>query len=195
MASRRRTGYPDSEIARLITKKAHKLSKCSEYRDEELDDIKQELHLRWLEIRAQHNSRRGSTVTYADIALNNHIRNMIASRRAQKRDDRRCTCSLDDPIDNLDEKGMTRHEIYNQDDYFGATGGRNRPQRELYDLCIDIRRALGRLSPRQRELAMRLKTQKVTEAAQAMKIPRTTLYGWLERIRGVFVELGLDEYL
>jgi len=195
MANRRQAGYPDSEIARLIAKKAHKLSKCSEYQNNDFDDIMQELHLRWLEIRAQHESERGSIVTYADIALNNHIRNMIASRRAQKRDDRRCTCSLDDPIDNGNEKGMTRHEVYDQDKYFGTTGIVNRPQRELDDLRIDVRRALGRLSPRQRELAMRLKTQKVTEAAQAMKIPRTTLYGWLERIRVVFAELGLDEYL
>ena len=185
----------DEKVARIIRLKAKRLIESAEFKEGERKDIEQELHLQWLLRQSRFDPTRGELETFADVVLNNAIRTMIEERRAAKRDYRLCTCSLDDPIDVQGEKGMTLHETYDQDDYFQATGRKNQPQRELDDLRLDIRRALRRLSPSQRELALRLRTQTVAEAARAMKIPRTTLYGWLEHVRVVFAELGLDEYL
>jgi DNA-directed RNA polymerase specialized sigma24 family protein len=194
MASQRKRELSDSEVARLIKMKAYKLHKRPEYRGEGLADIEQDLHLKWLETKVRYDPTRGSNLAFADIALNNHIRNMIASRRAQKRNVLRCAHSLDAPVDNADELGMTGHEIYDQDGYFAATG-MNRPQGWVEELRIDLGRVLQRLPTHERELTLRLLTHTLSDVAQAMKIPRTTLYGWLEHIRGVFTELGLDEYL
>jgi len=194
MPSQNNTGYPDPEVARLIRMKARRFRNCPEFMGEELEDLEQELHLKWLESRKHYDVKRGPIATYADFVLNNHIRNMLEARRAQKKAVQRCTCSLDDPVDEENEKGMTRHEIYNQDDYFSATGGRNRPQGEVQDLQLDLRRVLKRLPPRQRELARRLMNQSVSEAAREMKISRVTAHNWAKVISAVFAEGGLDEY-
>jgi len=185
----------DEKVARIIRLKAKRLIESAEFKEGERKDVEQELHLQWLLRQSRFDPTRGELETFVDVVLNNVIRTMVEARRAAKRDCCQCTCSLDDPVDAAAEGGMTRHETYDQDDYFQATGARNRPQGELHDLRLDVRRALRRLSPSQRELALRFRTQTVAEAARAMKIPRTTLYGWLEHVRVVYVELGLDEYL
>ena len=85
MASRCRVGSPDQEIARIIKMKARKLTQCPEYQYDDPRDIEQDLHVRWLEVQSRHDPSRGGIATYADITLNNHTRNMIASRRTQRR--------------------------------------------------------------------------------------------------------------
>lgn len=185
----------DEKVAQLIRLKARRLAESAKDTATEGEDIEQELALHWLMRRGRFDAGRGRRETFADVVLNNATRTMLAARRAGKRDERSCTCSLDDAVVAQDDLDMTRHETYDQDDYFQATGTRNRPWRELHELSLDVRRALRRLSPGQRELARRLMNQTVSEAARSMNISRTTLYARLKDIREVFTELGLDEYL
>ncbi len=195
MEDHRKWTANDEKVARIVRLKANRLVKSAEFAATERQDVEQELILRWLTRRGRFDAARGRLETFADVILNNAIRTMLEARRAGKRDERLCIYTLDDSIDKQAERGMTRHETYNQDDYFQAMGVRKCPPEELYDLRLDVGQALRRLSPRQRELAQRLMNQTVSEAARSMKISRTTLYAWLKPIREVFTELELDGYL
>lgn len=185
----------DEKVAQLIRLKMRKLTKSREIAGRERQDIEQELILHWLRRRARFNAARGSLETFADVVLNNVIHTMLEARRAKKREQRLCDCSLDDLLNEQTNRNLTRGDAYDRDDCFLATVARNRPQWELEDLQLDVRQALRRLPLRQRELARRLMHQSTSEAARSMNITRTTLYTWRKTIRKVFTELGLDEYL
>jgi DNA-directed RNA polymerase specialized sigma24 family protein len=62
---------------------------------------------------------------------------------------------------------------------------------------IDIGRALARLTPVQRQLCQMLGEEGLTikEAAERLRIPRGTLYEEIKRIRRVFADQGLGDYL
>jgi DNA-directed RNA polymerase specialized sigma24 family protein len=63
--------------------------------------------------------------------------------------------------------------------------------------CIDIGRVLERLTPVQRQLCQMLGAEGLTikEAAERLRIPRGTLYEEIKRIRKVFADQGLGDYL
>ena len=62
---------------------------------------------------------------------------------------------------------------------------------------IDIGRVLERLTPVQRQLCQMLGAEGLTikEAAERLRIPRGTLYEEIKRIRKVFADQGLGDYL
>ena len=62
---------------------------------------------------------------------------------------------------------------------------------------IDIGRVLARLTPVQRQLCQLLGEEGLTikEAAERLRIPRGTLYEEIKRIRQVFADQGLGDYL
>jgi RNA polymerase sigma-70 factor (ECF subfamily) len=62
---------------------------------------------------------------------------------------------------------------------------------------IDVARALDRLTPAQRRLCVMLGEEglSIKEAAERLRIPRGTLYEEIKRIRKVFADYGLGDYL
>ena len=190
MANRRRVGSPDQEIARIIKMKARKLTQCPEYRDDDPRDIEQDLHVRWLEIRSRHDASRGGIVTYADITLNNHIRNMIAARRTQRRAGR--TDALPHPdvhTQTVPPEGRCPDGDVDIDEI-----GRE-PDFEALDLRIDLRSVLRKLRPELREITEALAQDGVSGVARSRKVSRPTLYQRLSELRKIFTDWGLDEYL
>ena len=61
---------------------------------------------------------------------------------------------------------------------------------------IDLSRALGKLTARQRRLCQVLKEgYTMEEASEILKTPRTTLYDEKERIKALFFKENLRDYL
>ena len=60
------------------------------FSDEDLRDLEQELLLRLWQQRRHFNPRRGKWSTFCNNVYGNHIRNIIAHRRAACRDYRKC---------------------------------------------------------------------------------------------------------
>jgi len=185
----------NEEIEGIIRLKAKALSRSRGFHESEYEDIQQDLHLHWLEHRAGYKSARGNPLTFADIVLNNKIRSMIRARRAGKRDYRRNAYSLDDPLESDGQIKGTRHEIYDKDRYARQVGNETRSRLEIESTRSSIRDVLKVLPPHHRELTCRLAFQTMAEAAREMKVPRTTLYTWLEEIRAAFARAGLREDL
>ena len=70
------------------------------------------------------------------------------------------------------------------------------PTREAAtDLRGDLDAVLGRLTPRQRDICDQLLRESVSPAARELGLPRSTVRDEIARIRVVFEEAGLAEYL
>jgi len=72
----------------------------------------------------------------------------------------------------------------------------NGPDREAAsDLRGDLDVVLSRLTPRQRDVCDQLLRESVSPAARELGLPRSTVRDEIARIRVVFEEAGLDQYL
>ena len=100
--------------------------------------------------------------------------------------------SLDAPIDGSDD-GVTLAELLADNEIPPDEAGAIDPRHAR----IDIGRAMARLTPVQRRLCQMLGEEglSVKEAAERLRIPRGTLYEEIKRIRKVFADHGLGDYL
>lgn len=72
------------------------------------------------------------------------------------------------------------------------SGGEWRRQIELKS---DLKAAMEKLTPKQREICNMLLREAVTPAARELGIPRSTLRDAIAKIRDVFRDAGLEDYL
>jgi len=63
------------------------------------------------------------------------------------------------------------------------------------ELVHDVAAVLAKLPPKLRDLCERLKHHSITEVAQQLGIPRTTLHDAIGRLRQHFEDAGLRDYL
>ena len=111
------------------------------------------------------------------------------------RDYRLCSCSLNDRLEDEEGRSIERMETLDQEDYLRRTGKLSRPMSELRNLSIDLRSAVQTLPPELRELCKRLQTESVTEISRDTGIPRGTIYESIKKLRAIFEDAGLKDYL
>jgi RNA polymerase sigma-70 factor (ECF subfamily) len=150
---------------------------------EERDDLVQECLEHWLCQRARYAALRGAALsTFMRRVLEHHLLDLDERRFAQKRGGGQSP----DSLDAEGEGGISLYDITasNQDTAQAAT------------FNLGLARALSKLTPEQRVLTEALNSgQTMVEAARAADRARSSLYRDLERIRDVFREEGLDEFL
>ena len=161
---------------------------------EEFDDLMQECLAHWIVVRRKLAPDPDSPpVGYMAQVIRNKLTDLIRERAADKRTAERDALSLDAAPDGSDE-GLTLAELLADDEsaqQADADAVDRQPAR------IDIGRALARLTPVQRQLCQMLGEEGLTikEAAERLRIPRGTLYEEIKRIRRVFADRGLGDYL
>ncbi|MCO5108791.1 MAG: sigma-70 family RNA polymerase sigma factor [Burkholderiaceae bacterium] len=161
---------------------------------EEFDDLMQECLAHWIVVRRKLPlDPDAPPVAYMAQVIRNKLTDLIREQAADKRAGEQDALSLDASLDGSDD-GMTLADLLAdnesaQPDDPGAV--------ERRDACIDIGRVLARLTPVQRQLCQMLGEEGLTikEAAERLRIPRGTLYEEIKRIRQVFADQGLGDYL
>jgi RNA polymerase sigma-70 factor (ECF subfamily) len=125
--------------------------------------------------------------------IRNKLTDLIREQAADKRAGEHDALSLDASLDGSDD-GMTLADLLAdnesaQPDDLGSVERRH--------ARIDIGRVLARLTPVQRQLCQLLGEEGLTikEAAERLRIPRGTLYEEIKRVRQVFADQGLGDYL
>ncbi len=68
-------------------------------------------------------------------------------------------------------------------------------QQHIINLRIDLSEVMPRLTPFQRQIVDLLQRDALTPVAEQLGIPRRTLRDQCARIRDVFRDAGLEEYL
>jgi RNA polymerase sigma-70 factor (ECF subfamily) len=161
---------------------------------EEFDDLMQECLAHWIVVRRKlAPDRDAPPVAYMAQVIRNKLMDLIREQAAEKRAGEQEALSLDAALDGTDD-GLTLGDLLAADesaqqDEAGAV--------DHHHARIDIGRALARLTPIQRQLCQMLGEEGLTikEAAERLRIPRGTLYEEVKRIRKVFSDQGLGDYL
>lgn len=194
MGSSNRYAGIDEHVAIPVRHKARSLVGCYGIREADQEDYEQELMLDVLQRMAKYDPSRARKTTFVTRLIWNKLASIAEARKAGKRDYRTPVYSLTGWVKDATNGFLQRIETIDQDHYLLRTG-RRRSQQEVLDLSIDLKRATDLLPPELRDLCRRLRYETVTEISRSKGIPRGTLYEAIGRIRVVFEERGLRDYL
>ena len=131
-------------------------------------------------------------VSYMAQVLRNKLTDMIREMTANKRAGDPGALSLDAPLDGT-EDGITLGDVLADEQADPAAPG----DLDSRHARIDLTRAMAFLTPNQRRLCQLLGEEglSIKEAAERLRIPRGTLYEEIKRIRKIFDQQGLGNYL
>jgi RNA polymerase sigma factor (sigma-70 family) len=161
---------------------------------EEFDDLLQECLMHWIEVRGKLAPKPdGPPVAYMARVVRNKLTDMLREQGASKRGAEFITVSLDATVNDSDE-GPTFADLL---DAAVSSVADEAHAIDRNDVRIDIARAMDRLTPRQHRLCSLLVEEGISikEAAARLRVPRGTLYEEIKRIRKVFADHGLGDYL
>ena len=161
---------------------------------EEFDDLVQDCLAHWIVVRQKLSPDPDNPpVGYMAQVIRNKLTDLMREQTADKRVGDLDALSLDATIDGS-EDGMTFGELLADAE---SAAGSDYPGLDRQHARIDVARALDRLTPAQRRLCVMLGEEglSIKEAAERLRIPRGTLYEEIKRIRKVFADHGLGDYL
>jgi len=182
----------DEYAARLIKNKARQMVGTAGYTPLDQQDLEQELMVDLINRLPRFNPAIAKKNTFMIRVVEHRIATIYESRRAGRRDWRLCQSSLNSKLNHKD--GDTFECI---DLVVSPLSGMEVESSvaDQYAFQIDFKKALGGLPEDLQDLCMRLKVQTLTEIAQELDVPRTSLYSKLRTIKNHFAALHMDEYL
>jgi len=126
--------------------------------------------------------------TYMSQVIENKLMDIVKLKERQKRKTIYQSISLDELLSHINEEECSDHEIPD-DESFKET--------LTSDINLILIKALEKLSRRQQELCRLLQEEglNITQVSEKLKIPRATLFDEILRIREVFRNEGLKDYL
>ena len=160
----------------------------------EFDDLVQDCLLHWIAVRKTlARDPDDPPVGYMAQVLRNKLTDWVREQGAKKRAGDLRTVSLDATVDGS-EDGMTLAESLEASESAQSSLDAE-PHR--HHVRMDLLRTLALLTPAQQRLCLLLGEEglSIKAAAEQLRIPRGTLYEEIKRIRKIFAEHGLDEYL
>ena len=179
----------------LIRHKARQIIGKVGFTESDREDLEQDMTADLLERLAKFDPTKAAQNTFVARVIERKISNMLRCRKAKKRDYRRVSCSLNDEIGEEDGEPIERAETLSQDDCDIRIGKRRRSLEEQNELRIDISMVLSGFPKDLREIAEHLKYKTVTETARSLGIPRSTVYDSIKRLRLLFEDENLGDYL
>lgn len=185
----------DAYTVRLITFKAKQLTAHPGFSATDREDIEQELLLDLLRRQPKYDPARAQSNTFVAHVVEHRASTLIEERKAGMREYRLQAFSLNDHIEDEDGVRCERSETFDQDDYLLRTGRQSRSSIELRDMGIDVRSVIDQLPPKLRDLCRRLMRDSITDVSRETGIPRSTLYGVIDKVRAAFNDAGLEAYL
>lgn len=161
---------------------------------DEFDDLVQECLAHWIVARRRipPDPDQPPPVSYMAQVIRNRLTDIVREMTADKRAGDPGAFSLEAPLDGT-EDGLTLGDVL-ADERVDSDDGCGLDSRHAR---IDLARVLKMLTPAQQRLCRLLGEEGVSvkEAAERLRIPRGTLYEEIKRIRRVFAQHGLGDYL
>ena len=185
----------DAYAIEIIRFKARQLVGQAGFTVADRDDLEQELILDLLRRLPKYDPQRGKLTTFIARVIEHKIANLITAQRARKRDYRRSTCSLNEPLKGEDDCTVERAETLDQDDYLLRVGVEPKAGEDLRALALDVAAVVDSLPPELGELCRRLGTETISEISRDTGVSHATLYKSIHRLREIFEDAGLKDYL
>ncbi len=150
----------------------------------DIDDLVQECLIRWhLARHTYHPEKAASRQTHMAQVVRHRLQDILDEQLAEKRKADRLATSLDQPVS---EEGMTLKDVIPS----------TRSVEADLSLCLDLEQAMARLTTFQRRLCVLLREgYNVTEISAILHKSRPTIYDEIARLRKIFADGGLDEYI
>ena len=173
-------------VAKRVIDNYRRKQKCLGH--EGFDDLLQECLIHWLDVRDKHDPSRGSKKTFMAEAVG-HALGMLG--RKARRDKRRAiyeSVSLDQPLNDDEDAPALKDKIPDTS---------NIPSPVEIELKIGISKAYKKLTPHQKKLCKLLGEEglNINEACKHFNKHRSNVYRDVIRIRQIFEEEGLKDYL
>jgi len=176
-------------VAKNVIERFRRQWKCLEL--DGFDDLLQECLSHWYFSKDDYSPAAGANIrTFMSRVVEHKLQRLIEKHTAGKRKAGINNVSLNEPIS--DEEGsptyldqLSEDESHVSDIHITAL------------LKIDISRTIEKLTPQQQELCRLLGEEglSISEASELLKTPRSTLYEDIKRIKSIFQQGNLQEYL
>lgn len=181
--------------AKVIRHKARHLVGTAGYTESDRDDLEQEMMLDVITRTPKFDQNKGTHKTFVARIIERKISKLIRHRTSEMRDYRREACSLNERVDDGDGSTVERGDLLSQEDADFRCGRRNRTGAEEMEFLQDMDATLSALPAHLRRLCEYLKTGTISDAAREMGVPRTTLNDHVKKLRAIFEDAGLRDYL
>jgi len=176
-----------SEFAmRLIKKKARRLSRVSCFTSSDVADLECELVLQLLTNRVRYIEKSEYSDAVAATIIKGAACSILRREQAKKRGLGKVTLSLDESIRDADGNATTLAD---------TIADERQPRADYSELAFDVRAAIAELPSDLRDIANRLQYNTPTEIARELGITRSAMSTKIEKIRAVFLRMGLFEYV
>ncbi|MBI1900551.1 MAG: sigma-70 family RNA polymerase sigma factor [Planctomycetia bacterium] len=177
----------------IIRRKVKQLVGRAGFKQQDREDLEQELILRLLQALPSFNPKKAHRNAFVTTVIERAVASILRDKQAEKRDHRRVSSLfvlIDTPC------GPTElASTISQAEYDARRGRCPRSLEEMAQLIRDVADLMARLPPDLRDLAEPLMTQSKSEIARELDTPRTTLNEWVRRIRRRFERAGLKDYV
>lgn len=157
-------------------------------------DLQQELFARLIERLRHHDPDRGHRNVYVVTIVDRESCRMLRAAQAQKRNSCKVT-SLQITVVSEDQSERELADAISSTIHETRWNRYSRSSDALMDLFLDLQEFTDGLSEEQQKLVKALKVNTVSEIAEAMKIPRTTLDYRVSKLRKRFEQSDLKKYL
>ena len=179
----------------LIRCKARQLVGKAGFTWDDVEDLVQEMTLDLLSRLPKFDPDKAAHTTFVARVIERKISKLFRDRRREKRDYRRESDSLNDPVKDGGGETIERAYTMDQDAVDIRMGRRDRTREDEAMLCLDVSLVLSGLPDDLRPVAEELMKKTITEAAKSLGMPRSTLYGAIDRLRPFFESGVLGDYV
>ena len=181
-------------ITRLIDRVARRLVYQKGLTRDDVPDIKQDMWLDLLERLPGYRPDLGHYRAFVSRVVKNKAASILESRAASKRGNGRPCRSLSEEFEDEDGEETEFQETISVDDYLRRTRGTIRTEEERLDLAGDIRQLLDQLPAHHRVVCLLLIDRDVTDIANVVGVPRSTLRDAIKRLQRLGEKSGLKDY-
>ena len=159
------------------------------------DDVEQELMFDLLRRLPKYDPSIAKLTTFMTRVVDHRCATIVMDRKAGMRDYRMCAMSLNQVMEDEEDAFFEQTDGPDREEYLNRRGVLPEAPARRLDLTIDVQRAVDLLDPNLQELCERLRTQRVSEVARGARMARSSLYESMAKIRMLFEDVGVGEYL
>lgn len=170
----------DSYAAFFVSYKAKVLIRTPHYTHDDLEDIEQELMLAYLLAWPSFDPDKGNPKSFIKAVVNNRAAEMLREAEAQKRWTGLKTLSLSTPVTD-DTDSTIGDQITSDESLWGDVFSAQ--SQSAAEQSMDTQKLLAQLPDDLRQTYRLLMEYSVTEAAELLGIPRTTMSSRLKKLK------------
>ena len=175
-------------IVKNIIARFRKEKRCLKLED--FDDLVQECLIHWYFVKEKYDpSSKASLKTFMARVVKNKLSNIAKEYRRDKRKVFQKSISIDQPLSEDNDSTLS--------DSLSTENTSHPNFKSQLELQIELEKTMQKLSPQQKEICKYLENETVSikDISQHLNIDRGTVYREIKRIRAIFEEDKLKDFL